>query len=185
MALEVSWGGSRIVALVYSEGARAARILQDASRALRRAGIPCAGLIQHDEPRPGQARCDMLLEDLQTGKRRTISEQRGPHARGCQLDPDALLSAMTGVRAGLGPGIEILVLNKFGKTESEGGGYRPLIADAVERGIGLLIGVPVRNLEAWRTFLGGEAREIMADTCDGLEGDALLDRLGLLRAHAA
>lgn len=177
-----SGSNSPIVALVYADGAFGGHVLQSATRALRRAGHACAGLIQHDEPRPGQSRCDMLLENLQTGTRMTISEQRGPHARGCQLDPDALLRAMTEVRDGLRPSVEILVLNKFGKTEAEGGGYRPLIAEALERGMTLLIGVPVRNLEAWRAFVDGTAHEVRAETCAGLDDRALLDHLALTRA---
>lgn len=167
-----------IVALVYSDGALAGRLLQGWAHALRRAGYACAGLVQHDEPAPGRSRCDMVLENLRTGARVRISDDRGPHARGCRLDPDGLLTAMTDVRVSLHEGADVLLLSKFGKSESEGGGFRPLIADAVDRGISLVIGVPARNLASWRAFACGTAREIAAESVEDLDVAALR---GLLR----
>lgn len=58
---------------------------------------------------------------------------------------------------------DLLVLNKFGKVECEGGGLRDLIASAIDRGIPVMIGVPRRNLEAWRRFAGDFAVESYAD----------------------
>lgn len=172
-----------IIALVYSDGARAGRVLQRFADVLRRSGYVCAGLIQHDEFLPGRARCDMLLENLQTGGRVRISDDRGPHARGCRLDPDGLLSAMTEVRNALQDGADVLVLSKFGKSETEGSGFRPLIADAVEGGIALVIGVPARNIEGWHAFSGGAAREIAAETCEGMSDEALVALLKLSRTR--
>ena len=54
---------------------------------------------------------------------------------------------------------DLLVINRFGKTEAEGGGVRPLIADAVDRGIPVLIAVPWRNIASWRVFAGELAVE--------------------------
>jgi hypothetical protein len=45
-----------------------------------------------------------------------------------------------------------ILLNKFGKTESEGGGFRCVISDALTLGIPVVIGVPRRNLAAWRDY---------------------------------
>jgi len=58
------------------------------------------------------------------------------------------------------------VLNKFGKAECEGRGLRDLIASAIDRGIPVIIGVPKRNLEAWRNFAGDFAVELKADEGD-------------------
>ena len=170
-----------IVALVYKDGATGGRVLQRFADALRRSGYTCAGLIQHDEWQPGRARCDMLLENLQSGGRVRISDDRGPHARGCRLDPDGLLSAMTDVRNALHDGADVLVLSKFGKSETEGSGFRPLIADAFERGIALVIGVPARNIAGWHAFAGDAAREISAEMCEGMSDEALVQLLRIAR----
>ena len=52
------------------------------------------------------------------------------------------------------PNPDLLVLNKFGKVEAEGRGLLDLVAMAVDRGVPVVIGVPVRNLEALAQFRG-------------------------------
>jgi hypothetical protein len=82
----------------------------------------------------------------------------------------AMQLAMVALRAAP----DLLVLNKFGKTEVEGGGFRTLIAAAIEQAVPVLIGVPYRNIDPWRAFAGELAREIhLSGPADGL----VLDRL--------
>jgi nucleoside-triphosphatase THEP1 len=102
----------------------------------------------------------MVLEELAGGDLVPISQYRGPHARGCALDVGQLLAAMQLVRAQICTGPDLVILNKFGKTEGEGGGFRPLIAEVIEAGLPLVIAVPWRNIESWRQFAGPLAREI-------------------------
>ncbi|RUV86684.1 DUF2478 domain-containing protein, partial [Mesorhizobium sp. M1A.F.Ca.IN.022.07.1.1] len=52
------------------------------------------------------------------------------------------------------------VLGKFGKTEAEGGGFRALIAKALELSVPVLIGVPVINLVPFREYSADLAHEI-------------------------
>jgi hypothetical protein len=121
----------------------------------------------------------MILVSLASDLRMRISEDRGPHARGCHLDPDVLLSAMAEALADLQHRPSILILNKFGKSEGEGGGFRNLIVEALEREIPVLIGVPWRNIEIWREFAGEFAVEITTEAVAEASGAALLSRLGL------
>jgi len=55
------------------------------------------------------------------------------------------------------------VLNKFGKSEAEGEGMRDLIAKALDEGIPVIIGVPERNLTAFRDFAGALSIELPAN----------------------
>jgi nucleoside-triphosphatase THEP1 len=176
---------SPIIAVVYANSALAALVLDRAASALEDAGHACAGLLQRDEPRQGRSRCDMILVDLASGERVKMSEDRGPGARGCHLQSDVLLSAMARVRDALSNDTSILVLNKFGKSEGEGGGLRPLIADALERGVPVLIAVPWRNIEGWREFAGAFAREVEAEAVASVFGEQLLVQLGLITDVAA
>ena len=57
----------------------------------------------------------------------------------------------------------LLIVNKFGKIEADGGGMRGAIAQAVELGIPVLVGVPARNLDRWRAFAGPLAVELPAE----------------------
>lgn len=143
-----------ITALIYTDSDAADRLLRNTALALMEAGHGLAGLVQHNQPRPGRSRCDMVLEELASGDLVPISQDRGPHARGCALDVHQLIDGMQRVRHALAMRPDLVILNKFGKTESEGGGFRPLIAEVIEAGLPLLIAVPWRNVESWRLFAG-------------------------------
>lgn len=158
-----------ITALVYTDSVAADRALRDIAVALLEDGYRLAGLVQINTPRPGRSRCDMLLEELASGDHLGISQDRGPEARGCALDIGQLLTAMEKVRAALASEPDLVILNKFGKTEAEGGGFRPLIAEAISSGLPLLIGVPWRNIESWRLFAGPLSREIGLESLEGAD----------------
>ena len=174
----------RLLALVYTDAAGADRVLTQLAMVLLEQDVSLAGLVQHNAPRPGRSRCDMVLEDLGSGRHVAISQDRGPEARGCMLDVSQLLTASLMVEDSLSQEPELVILNKFGKSESEGGGFRPLISTVIGSGIPLVIAVPWRNIESWRAFAGGMGREI------ALEGEAetvagLLAVLGYGPAAAA
>lgn len=173
-----------IMALIYTDSDAADRALRAVAVTLLERGCKLAGLVQHNTARPGRSRCDMVLEELASGELLGISQDRGPMARGCALDVDQLLKAMQIVRASLASGPDLVILNKFGKTEAEGAGFRPLIAEAIEAGLPLLIAVPWRNIESWRNFTGEMAREAHLDLLP-TDGAALCDSLGLGRLGAA
>jgi nucleoside-triphosphatase THEP1 len=174
---------SPLTALVYGEGRSVDLVILRIVTTLHRLGQRCAGFIQIDRARPDRARCDMLLQNLTTGARLAISQDRGPLARGCQLDVDALLGAMEAMHGELASGPDLLVINKFGKTEAEGGGFRPLITAAVELGVPVLIAVPWRNVEPWRAFAGDLAVEHTVHTLLPLSNDQLCRRLALGQAQ--
>lgn len=168
-----------ITALIYDDGAQAALVLRVAAEVLAQAGVRCCGFVQHDEPRTDRPRCDMYLVDVVSGDRLKISEDRGPYARGCRLDSAELVRALGLVRGALADEAEVLILNKFGKSESEGQGFRSLIAEAIERSIPVIIGVPRKNIEAWRQFCGDLAAEHEASRLAIMAGGEMLYCLGL------
>jgi hypothetical protein len=161
-----------LTALVYADSALADRALRQVVRQYEAAGLRLAGVVQRDTPRAGRTGCDMTLEELSTGTAIAISQDRGPHARGCRLDLGEMARAIHLASAALPGAPDLLVLNKFGKTEVEGGGFRALIAAAIEHGVPVLIAVPYRNLDSWRAFAGELAREIHLT---GAAEDAALD----------
>jgi hypothetical protein len=149
-----------ITAALYSNGSEFETSLHQYVEAMIARGRRLAGLIQHSQPNPDRPKCDMYLRDLSTGQLYPISEDRGPHARGCMLNVDKLLQACAAAEAGVSRETDLLVLCKFGKAEAEGGGVRALIAKAIELSVPVLIGVPIVNLAPFRDFAGGLAREI-------------------------
>lgn len=127
---------------------------------LSKAGHTLAGSIKHSVPRPDRCRCDMLLENLHTKEFVPISQDRGPEARGCALDSSALESLVGSTMTGLEIGATCLIINRFGKLEAAGRGFRPAIEFAVCRQVPCLIGVEYGNLPAWRAFAGPLGEEL-------------------------
>lgn len=60
-------------------------------------------------------------------------------------------------------GADCLIVNKFGKHEAEGRGFRQVIAQALELGIPLLVGITALNRQAFLGVTGGMAIEITPD----------------------
>ncbi len=152
-----------ITAIIYGDGAHVAPTLDRIVRHLADNSYRLAGLVQRDVERAGRSRCDMLMENLATGEIIAISQDRGEGARGCRLDVDALLTAVAGVRDKLLTVPDLLIVNKFGKTECEGGGCRSLLADAIDLNVPVLVAVPMGNLDGWRRFAGEYAIEYILD----------------------
>ena len=168
-----------ITAITYGDGLRITPILDRIASHLATEGFRLAGLIQREATRAGRSRCDMLLEDLASSESFPISQDRGEDARGCRLDVQALLNAIAQTRTMLPSQPDLLIVNKFGKTECEGGGCRPLIAEALEHDVPVLVAVPWGNLEVWRRFAGDLAVEFRIDDMPG-EGARLCQHLGFI-----
>jgi hypothetical protein len=173
-----------VAAIVYANEAYPEAIFLKLVGRCRALGLSLAGVLQHPAFECVDRRCDVILEDLTSGHRTVLFEDRGVGARGCRLDESALAEATARIEGSLQSKPDLLVLNKFGKVECEGGGLRDLIANAIARGIPVIIGLPRRNLEAWRAFadefaveLSDDAREIerwlIASTVSHSRNDAL------------
>jgi hypothetical protein len=100
--------------------------------------------------------CDMDVQVLPDGPVIRISQSLGPGARGCRLDPAALEQAVAAAEARLSAGADLVIVNKFGKHEAEGRGFRALIAEAVALGVPVLVGVNALNAPRLAEFLGAE-----------------------------
>lgn len=127
-------------------------LLTDVALRLADKGLRLCGTIQIDSARSGDDRCDMDVRVLPNGPEIRISQSLGIESRGCQLDPSALEDAVGLTLERLTPEIDVLIVNKFGKHEAEGRGFRDAIMRAVELGIPILIGANKLNLEALIAF---------------------------------
>jgi hypothetical protein len=130
-------------------------------------GLRCCGLVQINTERADAGPCDMDVQVLPDGPVLRISLDLGPSARGCRLDPNALETTVGLVSASLNGGADVLIVNKFGKHEAEGRGFRTVIAEALALGVPVIVGVNALNLEAFESFAGGLARRV-SPACDAL-----------------
>ncbi|MFN4171362.1 MAG: DUF2478 domain-containing protein [Pseudorhodobacter sp.] len=139
------------------------RLLADLAARLIARGVRVCGCVQIDSPRAGQLRCDMDLRLMPDGAVLRISENRGAGAGGCQLDPGALEAAVAAVALRLAQGADLLIVNKFGKQEAEGHGFRDLIGEAVSLGIPVLVGLNDAGAAGFAAFADGLAEALPAD----------------------
>lgn len=137
-------------------------LLADVVKRFEAHGVALAGTVQTNIQREDRENCDMDLRLLPDGPVVRISVDRGAQARGCRLDAGVLEQSVLWVSSAL-ENAEFLVVNKFGKQEAEGKGLVSSIADALERGLPVLVGVNGLNLSAFLDFADGMATELTPD----------------------
>lgn len=125
-------------------------------------GFQLAGTVQTNLDNPSTPHCDMDLKVLPDGPVFRISQSLGAGSRGCRLNPESLELSVAAVSQRL-VGAQLLVINKFGKHESEGRGFRPLIGEAIASGLPVLLGVNTLNLPQFLEFADCLATELPAD----------------------
>jgi hypothetical protein len=117
------------------------QLLKSVAAALRLNGLRIAGALGHQGPVSSDGRHHMDLAILSTGEVIRISQDLGPAAKGCRLNIQELTRAAGQVAGDLGKKPDLLILNKFGKTEAEGGGFRAVIGEAILQDVPVLIAV--------------------------------------------
>ena len=123
-------------------------------------GLACCGTVQINTARADAGPCDMDVRLLPDGPVLRISQDLGPSSRGCRLDPAALETAVGWVAARLSADADLLIVNKFGKHEAEGKGFRDVIAEALALGVPVLVGLNRVNRDAFLDFAQGMAVEV-------------------------
>lgn len=139
------------------------RVLYDLANILADAGWKTAGVVQVNSDREDCHACDMDVQVLPDGPVIRISQFLGKEAKGCRLDPAALETAVEEVAKRLGEGVDVLIINKFGKHEADGRGFRNAIAQAIGHDIPVIAGVNTLNLAAFMEFSEGTAVQIDAE----------------------
>lgn len=132
-------------------------------------GVRCCGTVQINTGRPDSGPCDMDVKVLPEGPVLRISQDLGRDARGCRLDPQALETAVGHVSTSLVKKPDVLIVNKFGKHEAEGRGFRMVIAEALLLGIPVVVGLNGLNRVAFEEFAGGLAVALTPDETDVFE----------------
>lgn len=155
----------KLAAVSYDAGAGDAvdTLLAQLSRELRGRGYKLAGAVQWNEPRPGDSRCAMVLEDLATGERLDVSAAPNSDPRACRLNSYALEEVAGRVAASIGPGVDLVILNRFGKQEAARAGFRAIIEAAVNHDLPVLTGLNVAHKGLWEAFTTGEGDYLNAD----------------------
>ncbi len=134
------------------------RLLAAVAVRLQGQGVALAGAVQFNLDCGDD--CEMEVQVLPDGPVIGISQSLGPGSQGCRLDAGALETAVAEVAARMA-GARLLIVNKFGKHEAEGRGFRALIGSALEAGMPVLIGVNAMNMQAFQAFAGEMAEPLV------------------------
>ncbi|MEM1288703.1 MAG: DUF2478 domain-containing protein [Pseudomonadota bacterium] len=131
------------------------RLFETLASRITKTGQTVVGCVQGKDASNG-----MSIRILPGGKELQISQNLGPGSDGCRMDQNALERAVATVEAAYTPSTDLLLINKFGKREAGGGGFRPLIGKALSDGVPVLVGLNDLNLEAFKAFAGGLDRRV-------------------------
>lgn len=129
-----------------------ARVVRDQKAAGRRVrGL----LMTYPEGRDGCAR-PMVMVDVATGERYTVSQELGSGSTGCRADPHGFARASQVLDAAP-KDAELIVCNRFGNFEADGKGFTAELLAILASGIPLLTAVAERHRDRWFEFSGGAA----------------------------
>ena len=143
-----------VAAVVYGADDDPDRLLIGFADDMRRAGRRPVGVVQAgrsckaENPRLG-------VVVLPGGENICLvpSAERG--RTGCGLDAGRLAELAKRLAAALEDGADLVVINRFGRAEADGGGLIDVIARALDLDIPLLIAVPERRFPDWVRFSCG------------------------------
>ncbi len=153
---------------VVAEGrGNADQLIRDVAWRLREAGHTLAGAVQVNIETDPSRKCQMDLHILSGQNVVRISQDLGALSQGCRLDPEGLERAVGLAGAALADGAEMLIINKFGKQEADGRGFRPLIGDALATDVPVLTAVNKGNLAAFLAF-SEDMAELLPENSDDI-----------------
>ncbi|MGR3713275.1 MAG: DUF2478 domain-containing protein [Shimia sp.] len=138
-------------------------LLAELAQRLEARGVATRGIVQTNTACESDHRCDMDVQILPDGDKIRISQHLGKGARGCRLDPNAMAHAVTTVSRSMQGPYDVFLLNKFGKQEADGNGFRDLIAEAAASGATVIAGTNPLNAENFESFADGTATQVDAD----------------------
>ncbi len=153
----------RLAGVIFASRAPINSVLADVAGSLRQGGVRVGGALQAVTHDPATGSRELRLRGLRGDWDLPILENRGREARGCRLDPQAISDVAGRLEAELSGDVEILILNRFGRAESEGYGLRQLLERAVCEDVPVLIGVREDYREAWEAFHGGLGTTLAPD----------------------
>jgi len=150
--------GFPVAAIVAPRGVDPDTLLTGLAAQLAGRGLAVIGHVQAADQ--GDA---MVLVDVACGAATGISQDLGTAARGCRLDSAALAGAVGPLLVAMEARPDLVIVNRFGKDEAEGRGFRAVFEKACELDIPVLTVVREAYLPDWRAMTGSARNELPAE----------------------
>jgi len=138
-------------------------LLADFAQELTRRGFRVGGVVQRNLDAGENCACTMEMVDLANGESIRISQNLGAGSTSCRVDPAGLAEAASRLRKALDGRPDLVVVNKFGGLEKEGGGLADELLWAMAEGLPVLTSVAARHIDEWLEFCGGHCRLLRPD----------------------
>lgn len=138
--------------------------LSDIANHLTATGLCVRGAVQTRGAVGGECHCaDMDLTTFGSNRTFRISQPLGNGSRGCRLHPGALAECSAFLEQELEQGADLLILNRFGRGEAEGRGFRDLMVRAIALDVPVLTAVRPTYAAEWAEFGADAACDLPMD----------------------
>lgn len=146
---------------------RAAAIVDDGTRGsvdallaalaarLRESGVRVRGLLMTRPTAERGCAATMVLVDIDTQEGYLVSQPLGRNSTACRADPQGFARASAVLRRAADETPDLVIVNRFGGLEVEGGGFRAELLELMTREVPLLTSVGARHVPDWQQFSGG------------------------------
>lgn len=157
-------GVQTLGAITYCDGQSVDLLIAGVVQVLRVEGATLCGVLQSEISNPGNCCASMYLENISNGAHLQLSQELGSGSQGCRLNPHILAECSGQLLQEMDGAPDLLVLNRFGKGEAEGHGFRAVLEKAHQLHIPVLIGVKETYRTAWDDFAGDFSRALKVDS---------------------
>jgi len=99
--------------------------------------------------------CGIRLQSVATGHYHGMTQNLGAGSTSCNIDTDAMCRLVLAQKQALNVDTDLLIVNRFGKQESDGAGFCAVFERALELGIPVLTVVKAQWESSWIDY-GGE-----------------------------
>ena len=174
-----------LAALVYEQDQDPDKVLSGFASDLKACGYRVAGLVQIGHHCVDAPKLSAVL--VHTGEKLQLFQDRGVCATGCRLDVGRLLDAGAHIANAIDQGVDLVIVNRFGRQERKGKGLSFLVERALSADIPVVIAVPSHRFSDWIRFTDGMSVKLRCDreTLDAWWNSVSLRTTGLIKRDYA
>lgn len=148
-----------IAAIVHGGRGTVDVLLADFAFSLAASGVRVHGLVQQAQ---GPGKAETMLVDVRTSERYPLFQNLGSASSACSLDSGSIATASAVLRQALAARPDLVVVNRFGGLEANGGGFAAEMLALMADGIPLITVVADEYQLDWRFFTGRAGVELPA-----------------------
>jgi len=156
-----------VVGIVYERGAPIRAVMKEFVHRLRADNVNVHGILQATPAHmdPSTAGCGVDAIDIKTGDHVALVRptQYELDNKVCSLNVSMLAEASMIVRRALEDRADIVVVEKFGKHEKDGGGLADDLMAVMAENIPTVVSVPKIEEQSWHRFTGGLSTVLPCD----------------------